>query len=117
MLSFPVHVSSVELCSDWLSSPSHVAFGVNASLALKTLSIDFPPVLLVEARRVQGDGALEHRHGAVGDLGVQRGVCVDERLDQLCGGARFLLRGWGTVPELFWGPSDRERDAKDRRTC
>lgn len=58
---------------------------------IRVLLRNISPVLLVKAR-VQGGGAFEHRHLTLGDLHIQRGVCVNERLHQLCGGSHFLLK-------------------------
>lgn len=66
--------------------------GYRFSTLVDFVRVNISPVLLVKARRVQGDGVFEHRHLTFGDLDIQRGVCVNERLDQLCGGAHLLLR-------------------------
>lgn len=54
------------------------------------------PALLLHVCGVHGGRAAEQRHFTGCYLSIQSGVCVDERLDQLCGGPHLLLNHRGT---------------------
>ena len=49
------------------------------------------PALLLDVFRVQGGRAAEQRHFTGSHLYIQGSMCVNEGLDQLCGGPHLLL--------------------------
>lgn len=49
------------------------------------------PALLVDFCGVQGGRTAEQRHLTGSHFGIQGGMCVNERLDQLCGGPHLFL--------------------------
>lgn len=69
-------------------------FPVNITSGVETEKLhlrDISPRLLLDVRGVQGGRTTEQRHFTGSHLCIQGGMCVNERLDQLCGGPHLFL--------------------------